>query len=288
MAGVDSQSEVIEITIDGSPRGALSYAFARAFDRSRRDGDMTREKLFKSVHQQVLQLTEQRQSPVMEPRTAETGKRVLFRNLGGAPAGAAVTVRTGEAKIVTLEGTATAPAPPGLHAFWDKETGDVISETRSVLAYRVPQSALPAVSKRVSVTAALARMAAQAPLPVSLSPREKDFASGQKFKLTIEGIYGRHLLIANLAGNGGVQYLFPTGNANPLMMDDQLVVPMRASPPFGTDTMIVLASRQRQTDLELELSLLNNQSKPGELLRAIQDRLQSGDLLGVISYSTHP
>lgn len=159
----------------------MSYAFARALDGASLDGDVTREKLFKSVHQRVLQLPEHKQSPVMEPRTAETAKRVLFRKAGGAATEAVSITRPQETKIVTLEGSGTAPAPPGLYAFWDRATGDVISETRTVLAYGVPQSALPAVAKRVSTTAALAEIAAQAPLQVSLSPGNGDFASGQSF-----------------------------------------------------------------------------------------------------------
>lgn len=236
LAGVDAWSEVIEITVHGSSRGALSYAFARALDGSSLDGDVTREALFKSVRQQVLQLSEHKQSPVMEPRTAETAKRVLFRKVGGAVTEAVHVASLPEAKIVTLEGSATAPPPCGLYAFWDRATGDVISETRTVLAYGVPQSALPAVAKRVSTTAALAELAAQAPLQVSFSPGNRDFASGQSFKLIIEGIYGRHLILLNLAGNGEVEYQFPSGNADPLIMDDRLAIPMHAAPPLGSDT----------------------------------------------------
>jgi hypothetical protein len=289
LAGVDASSEVVETTIGGRPRGALSYAFARAVDGSKFNGDITRQRLFESVRQMVLQLTQHQQSPVIEPRTAETAKRVLFQKAGGAPSAEAVnTASPPEAKIVTLEGSGTAPAPAGLYAFWDRATGDVISETRTVLAYGVPQSALPAVAKRVGTTAALAEMAAQAPLPVSLSPDSRDFASGQKFNLNIEGIYGRYLIILNLAGNGEVEYLFPIGNADPMMMQDRLAIPMHAEPPFGTDTLIILASKNRQPTLELDLSLLDKQLKPNELLNAIRGRLGSSDLLGIISYSTHP
>ncbi len=288
LAGVDPSSEVLEITIDGNKRGAMSYAFARALDGAGLGGDVTREKLFKSVHQQVLQLTEHLQSPVMEPRTAETAKRVLFRKSGGAPAGTVAAVRPAETAIVPVDGATAVPAPSGLSAFWDRTTGDVISETRTVLAYGVPQAGLPAVAKRVSATAALAKLAAQAPLQVSLAPNDRGFAPGQSFKLIVEGVYGRYLQIVNLAGDGEVQYLFPSGNADPLIMDDRLEIPMRAGPPFGTDTFIVLASKRRQTSLELDLSLLNKQLKAEELLAAIQNRFETGDVLGVISYSTHP
>ncbi len=288
LAGVDAQSEVMEIAIDGHHRGALSYAFARTLESPGFGGDITREKLFKSVHQQVLQLTEQRQSPVMEPRTRDAAQRVLFQKPGGGTEETPLNAPLPDVGIVTLDGGATAPAPPGLNAFWDRKTGDVISETRAVLAYGVAQNALPAVAARVGVTAALARMAARIPLQVSLLPRQSIFAEGQKFQLVIDGVYGRYLLMVNLAGNGEVQYLFPSGNANPLIMNDHLVVPMHASQPFGVDTMIVLASTQRKTDLELELSLLDRKAKPRELLRALQGRLEGADYLGIISYGTRP
>ncbi len=287
LAGVDDQSEVVERTIDGSRRGALSYAFARALDGANLKGEITREALFKAIHQHVLQLTEHEQSPVMEPRTLETARRVLFRKLGAAPA-QAVQSDIPEVKIVKLEGTATAPAPQGLHAFWDQSTGDVISETRTVLAYGVAQSALPAVAKRVSATAALTRMAAQAPLQADIVPHKKEFASGERFRLIVEGLYGRYLLIVNLAGSGEVQYLFPTGNADPMMMENRLEIPMRAAPPYGADTLIILASKKRPRDLELDLSLIDKHAKPDELLRAVKGQMESADLLGVVSYGTRP
>ncbi len=290
LAGVDPWSEVMEITIDGQKRGALSYAFARALDGTALNGDITREQLFKFTHQQVLQRTQHQQRPVLEPRTPETAKRVLFRKLGGAPApaGAIAALRPPETSIVILQGIAAVPAPAGLAAYWDKATGDVISETRAILAYKVPEAALPTVAKRVSTTAELARMAAEAPLQADLQPASKDFASGQNFKLLIEGLYGRNLMIVNLAGNGEVQYLYPTGNADPLILEGSLAIPMHAEPPFGTDTLIILASKNRHPNLELDISLLDKQSKPEELLSAIQKHLETGDTLGVISYSTHP
>jgi Caspase domain len=288
LAGADSQSKVVERTIDGQRRGALSYAFARAIDGSKLSGDITRAVLFKSVHQHVLQLTEHQQSPVLEPRTAGSGQRFLFRKVGGSPDGAIPAPPIPQANIVTLEGTATAPAPKGLYAFWDRATGDVISETRSVLAYGVPESALRAVAERVTATASLARMAAEAPLQVSLSPTAGNYGPGQSFKLVVEGIYGRYLVLVNLAGNGEIEYLFPTGNANPLIIEERLEIPMHATPPFGTDTLIAVASVNRRPNMELDLSLLQGQSKPRELLRAIKDWLKPGDVLGVISYGTHP
>jgi Caspase domain len=287
LAGVDPWSEVMEITIDGQRRGALSYAFARALDSASLNGDITREKLFKFVHEKVLQQTQHQQRPVLEPRTAETARRVLFRKSGAAAAPAAPMAagRPPETSIVTSQGAAD---PAGLAAYWDKVTGDVISETRTVLAYKVPQAALPAVAQRVSVTAALAKMAAEAPLQADLQPPAKDFASGQNFKLVIEGVYGRYLMIVNLAGNGEVQYLYPTGNAVPLIMDNNLAIAMHAEPPFGTDTLIVIASQKQHPNLELDISLLDKQLKPMELLSAVQNQLEANDLLGVISYSTHP
>jgi hypothetical protein len=192
------------------------------------------------------------------------------------------------AKIVTLRASATVASPPGLHAFWDEKTGDVISETRAVLAYDVRESALPIVAKRISAVASLAELASQIPLQLGFASKVTNYASGERFQLVIEGTYGRYLLIANLAGDGRVQFLFPKGNSNPLIMQDNLTIPMRASKPFGSDTLIVVAAKRRQKDLELDLSLLDTQQKPDEFLSAIREHITKNDLLGVINYSTHP
>ena len=97
----------MEITIDGQKRGALSYAFARALDGTGLNGDVTREKLFKFMHQQVLQRTQHQQRPVLEPRTADTAKRVLFRKPGSAPGFFDPSVGNGAGRMRAMNGALT-------------------------------------------------------------------------------------------------------------------------------------------------------------------------------------
>jgi hypothetical protein len=293
LSGVDAQSNVVEIPIAGQAtrRGALSYAFARFIESGSPEGGVTRGSLFKSLRQSVLALTQHQQYPVFEPWIGkEAAERVLFRGPERMSTGlrSSQPPSAAEARVIRSDSTQTIGPPDGPVAFWDKTTGNVALEAGPMLAYAVPESMLATVAKRIRVSTSLASIAAGAPLQAELSPDRTTFVSNQSFKLVIDGVRGRYLTITNLSGSGEIQHLFPKGNADALMTDDRLTIPMRAGAPFGADTLIIVASQERQKSLELDLQLLDGESKPDELLNALRSRWQAGDLMGVITYQTRP
>ena len=93
LAAVDDRHEAPEVRIAGepTPRGAASYALARALEGSAdaegdRDGVTTRRELIAFVRRHVRVLSGDRQSPVGEPRKEATGSLALFRTSGPAVA----------------------------------------------------------------------------------------------------------------------------------------------------------------------------------------------------------
>lgn len=65
-----------------------------------------------------------------------------------------------------------------------------------------------------------------------------------------------------------------------------LDVPLRAGPPFGTDTLIAVVTARRHAALELDLKLLDKHRQPKEILAAIAARLEPVDRIGLATYST--
>ncbi|MDX2257858.1 MAG: caspase family protein [Hyphomicrobiaceae bacterium] len=217
-----------------------------------------------------------------------------------APAGAdaqgsAASEPPGTGKVaapIGKPGTATvddAPQSPASSAVvWDRATGDIIDVFGNVVAYARPEHEVAKAIERLNAFHALNRLAVGRAIDVELTPENRIFARGEQFTALAGGLYGSHLIIVNLAGNGEVQYLFPTGNADPLIDRDTLPLPFNVEPPFGTDTLVFIAARERRPDLELALRLINGKTEPIALASAIAAHLGAGDRIGLATYSTKP
>jgi hypothetical protein len=89
LAAVDRTEKAPEIHIPGEPglRGALSYAVARALEGAadeNHDGQVTRDELFRYVHQVTYQLSDQRQHIVTAgPPAQDAGSEVLYGRTRG-------------------------------------------------------------------------------------------------------------------------------------------------------------------------------------------------------------
>lgn len=295
LAAVDDRHEAPEVRISGeaTPRGAASYVLARALEgRADAEGDgnglTTRRELIAFVRRHVRVLSGDRQSPVGEPRAPGSGQAGLFRNQGSA-AVAAVSKSGNPAAKMAAALPATAPkawADGGL--LWDPRTGDVLNASGDVMAYGVPKTGLPAAVERDRAFQELVQLATGRSLDMSIAPGDKAFADGERFEARIDGLYGRYLVLVNLAGDGTVQYLFPEGNADNLIDKDQLTIPLRSEAPFGTDTLIAVATRTRRAALELDLKLLHAKRSPSALVELLGRHLDHADRLAIGTYSTRP
>lgn len=289
LSGADAQSNVIEIRVAGetAPRGALSYAFARALDAQPAEAPMTRASLFKALRQTVLKVTQNKQYPVFAPISGQSVGRVLFRKTAAdaAQLPTARSMQADGADGAALRPEASRPAPA---IFWDTKTGNVVTKTGAIVAYGVAAGTLDTVAEGIRASSALSMLASSSTLDVATVPERREFVSEESFQLVVSGIQGRYLIIAALSGDGQVAQLFPSGNADALVMTDRLTLPMRVGPPFGTDTLIVFASTARRKSLELDLQLLNGRGRPGDLAQAFHKHWQPGDQLGLVSYQTRP
>lgn len=299
-----------EIAIHGVAgfRGAASYALARALEGradANRDGRTTRRELLAYMRKTVRNLTQNWQNPILEPRLDNALRQDVFRSGSPPRVEERVAARRSEPLKVAVLGRGMSQAPAtassGSVQFtlssadshdrdvtFDTETRDFIDGSGSVLAFDSAPDRLSSVVDRVRAGRELAALADGRAVDVWLTPHEKDYAAGEQFKLNIGDASGRYLTLFNLAGNGKVQYLFPTPKADPQASDDIMTFDLVALPPFGTDLMVVAATERRMQDLELKLRLLDGKLDPLAAVEALKSALGPNDLLGLISYSTRP
>ena len=301
IAAVDAEHESPEIQIGGeaTPRGAASFALARAFEgladqEGDRNGVTTRRELFGYLRRNIQILSANRQSPVAEPRTLASADTALFRTGHGPIATAAIPdVRPKPLPPVTVvePKAGSSPARPDggkMQITWDPRNGDVIDLTGTVVAFGLARDALPSVIERFGAGQRLTALTLGRTADIAITPPDRDFRPGEKFDVTINGLYGRYLLLVNLAGDGTIQYLFPEGNADPYMDKDALSFTLSAREPFGADMLVAILTEVRRPALELELKLLDEKRKPEELASAVERHLKAGDRLGLATYTTRP
>ena len=297
LAAVDDRHEAPEVRIAGeaTPRGAASYALARAFEGSAdaegdRDGVTTRRELIAFVRRHVRVLSGDRQSPVGEPRKEAAGSLALFRTSGPAVAAVAPAPKpaTPEPKLAVLAATPSSKQWSDGDLVWDARTGDVLNASGDIVAYAVPKASLPPVLERAGVFQRLTQLSTGRSLDMTIAPGDRAFADGERFEVTIDGLSGRHLVLVNLAGDGTLQYLFPEGNADNLIDKERLTIPLRSEAPFGTDSLVAVVTLRRHVALELDLKLLNGKRSPIALVEALGQHLAPDDRLAIGTYSTRP
>lgn len=299
IAAVDDEHESPEVQIPGesTPRGATSYAFSRALEgfadrEGNRDGITTRRELFAYLRRNVQILSANRQSPVAEPRLASSADTGLFRTPRSAPNNLTGNVQKslGTVKIVEAkpDGLASRPDTSTIQLSWDPRNGDVIDLSGTIVAFGVPRDALPAVIERFAAVRQLTNLTLGRSIGTTVNPPDRDFHLDERFDIVIDAVYGRYLLLINIAGDGTVQYLFPEGNADPYMDNDTLTFTLSAQRPFGADVLLVVLTDARRPALEFDLKLLSETRTPAAVVRTLERHLTPADRLGLATYTTRP
>jgi hypothetical protein len=296
----------IDVPGDPSKRGAASYALARALDgvadaEGDRDGSTSRRELLVFLGKQVGALTGGRQHPVLEPVLGEALKRPVFK-VGAAAAEPPPDAVERPIRVALLNAAPQTTLPAtGKAALeivataadadlsWDATTGDVVDSLGGVLSYGTALDQLPGVADRTAAARRLLRMTPGRSILATLAPADKDYAAGDRFKVSFDGIAGRHLILLNLAGDGRLQFLLPRRGGAPFqVLDDVQSFDLVVEPPFGTDTLVAIATIERRVELEAQLRQFDGQVQPLDAIATIEGALNAGDLIGIAAYTTRP
>lgn len=268
VAGATLDGETIpEILIDGKPRGALSYAAARALEgRADLDGDGTvsaREfELY--VRQAVRTLAASKQTPQFEmgdgtrrilavgPNREETALAVTaapvtvpplpraFVHVVPGPRAAAVAAAVADPAGVTL-----VDSPEQAALVLDPATGTALNPVRDVVATAAdPAEDFPRIVEAARVLDALGRLALDDPLTLSFAPDDRVQPAGTEIAFRVDGPALPYLTVFDLTATGSVHLLWPTSGADrdPWPGDERFEIRAAVTPPFGADTVVVVAT----------------------------------------------
>ena len=317
LAAVDKWHETPEIMVppEPTPRGAVSYAFARALEGKAdldHDGRITRRELISYMRDKTRDLTERGQEPDFAPLTRLDD--VLF-TLEAAPAVTAKAelqpiAASSEIKLGVLNGAVpekdavgktTTPfslaaadgKAPGLDAVWDAANGDVVSSLGDIVARRVRRSELSGVIDRLAAIRQLAVLAHSAKSRLELTPNKHTYRANEIARLQVDGVDGRYLIVANISGNGKIQFVYPIQGDEPLVVaphagDPKVIGDIYIKPPFGSEAVVAVASKERLPALEELLIRRSDQQGAREFVDALAQLPPGSAEISFLSFFTEP
>jgi hypothetical protein len=252
-----------EVIIDGEPRGALSWSFARAVEGSAdRDGNgiITRIELEDYVFSNVKNRSEALQVPNFTPQVARSDGEVVVNLTRGIP------VDTGNGTTTTDGGSATAKTiksakdlgwtgtialqvdgvgekpnnadGTGTPFRWEVASGVFYTPNGDVAAENVGADRIQAVVDKYVLLDFLKAMASQNPGSVSLTPVKDIYAAGTRLRFDAPPGRYPNMLVFNLANTGEVQFLDMQAagtNSSEFKLTDVEIVK-----PFGADHLITI------------------------------------------------
>ena len=188
---VEDNQLVVEVSIEGKPRGAMSWAFARAM-RGNADHDSNRRldtaELDTYLRETVRTVTEGRQHPRMSPRGRAVREVVSIKSAGAAPVAASGAVRVfglNEADPIP-DGAVKASTPAEADLIWDPAKGEVISAAGDVVASlgAANPALIAGVINKWRVLGAARRLVEREPLTVTLAPGHGRHRAGDQVEIT--------------------------------------------------------------------------------------------------------
>ncbi len=256
-ASLESQPSP-EVIINGEPRGALSWSFARAVEGSadrNGDGRLSRVELEDYVFANVKTQSEALQVPNFTPQLPRSEDEVVMPLTRSAAVAAKPDAKKSYRSVretgwdgklaLSVEGSDAVPentGGTGVPYRWDAASGIFYTPNGDVAGEHIAASMVQAVVNKFILLDFLKIMASQNPGAVSLSPRKDIYAAGDKISFDAPASGYRNMVVFNLANTGQVQLLDVqsegTASAEFKLSNLQVVE------PFGADHLIVIATNE--------------------------------------------
>lgn len=293
LAAVDRNTLAPEVEIPGQPtkRGALSYSVARAIDGMAGEtaGTVTRGDLFAHARQTALQYSHNKQVIVTEPTAAAGALDVPVWRSDVPPARVAPLDSDASAlvkivpavRVAVINGDASALAKiaPVVTPFevvgntanpelvWDARAKETLV-AGDVIAHNIGADDIPAVVDRVRAVTEIAKLSEKAPQTFVLMPDNRLHHFRDHVNLKAAGVQSKYAIIFNIAGDGTVQFLFPSKPEDRPQIssaDWQFNDEIDVRPPYGADTVVAIMSDKRLDDLENAIRSLDKRRAAGQV-----------------------
>jgi hypothetical protein len=292
LAATPESMPVPEVVINGKPRGALSWSFARAVEGmadANQDGVVTRNELENYVMATVRMRSESLQTPVFAPLAARAADEVMLAL--GHESVQAVSQSAGQGAnrpLPTARDLGFTPVLPllvtganiqpedtvkGAFAYeWDAKKGIFRTPNGDVAAEHISAYTVNDVVGKFILLDFLKAIASKNPGRVVVSPEKPLHVAGERIKFDAMGGRYRNMLVFNLANNGEVQYLDMVIDGEP--SNRTFLKEMQVVAPFGSDHLVTIASNE---PLEPIGRAVERGVTPKELLTILSTRIDGTD-----------
>ncbi len=301
-SATDEHHTISEAVIGGRPRGALSWAVARAIESDSadvtRDGVISAGELQNFVAPLVRSLPERQQIPQF--RFLDSGLGLLRVGSGRRPDADArpapktaedvgLAVIGGGLQDLQIAGAELVTDPARAELIWDAERRQLLNGIGDVIASDIDRLNLSEAVGSRQVLRDLIALSTKAPaLEVGLSlvgrPATPDggmgyFVKGDTVEFALDRSDRPYVTIFDLNADGTVHFLWPLaewGDAGKVSGPIRFRAPV--APPYGFDTVIFLASDIALTGLHAELRSMDGRPEPLRLRAALRSASEASAL----------
>ncbi|MDQ0472570.1 caspase family protein [Labrys wisconsinensis] len=303
LAGVSDERLVPEVQIDGQPRGALSYAFARALEGAAdadHDGVTTEKELVAFIRATVQQKTDSQQVPQSFPPVSRA--RSVFdtraappqpvQPVAKQPDAPPVVVAAGDLPLLLayrggqgpaqVQGAAVVADEGAADLVYDLAARTVEKRVAGIVAENVAPDGLPGIVAKWRAIAML-KAATTSALPFEVASGPRTYRRGEKLAVALGQSPHPYMTLFNLPPNGKVEFLYPVSKAE----HDQdwrgrsFALPLQVrDPPFGSEHLIAILSDQPLDELHAALKGLTSPQAAADLPDVLKNAL-SGQAVSV-------
>jgi hypothetical protein len=259
-----------EVIIDGRPRGALSWAFARALEGAadtNKDGQLTQVELIRFLVPKVHQQVESQQTPEVRPLRPRSQPIVSV-----AQAPQVATPTTGGSKLRLAILNAQGPHLSAISGYapvtlvseagnadlvWDAKTGRVEHKLGGKVADGMTAATIRGVLAKFATLKLLKARAHPAPVNFEIVTGNQRYAPGSRVRIKLHGAQFAHLTLFNLAPNGRVEFFIPTrtGEAKKDWRGKALIDEFEVKvPPYGAEHLVAIFTEGVQAGLHSVLA----------------------------------
>jgi hypothetical protein len=254
-----------ELTIDGKPRGALSWAFSRALEGAAdKDGDgaLSQQELLSYLVPTVETQAENQQIPSVLPLGADAKPVIRINRSIEAPTVTTtqdILVRVlvrGDAALPEMTGVAQTTDEAEADLIWDVAAGTVDHRIGGRVAEQIGPDGIAAVLSKWSALAYLKAHAAADSLSLTLTSGNQVNRRGDIVEFRMSGATLPYLTLFNLPPNGRVEFFIPQNREETLTdwtgqeMSQRLRV---QDPPFGAEHLVAILTAEPATALHAAL-----------------------------------
>lgn len=293
VGGSQDNQVVLELNIDGQPRGSASVYFARALRGmadANKDSKLSREELRNYVTEGVRAETEGRQTAQVdfggEAKASLIAERIANTAIiASGPkllklATSNITEGVEKQLWAALSGAEKTEAAQA-DLTWDYAAMKVYSKNGDAVADAEAPLQVQGVVDKWKLLSKYKELSQSRPLPIRLKDGDRQYKAGESLFVEVQPRTHPYLTLINVSADGTVNYLYPISKrrhpdkpmVNP---SEEYALELKATAPFGADHLLAIASPEQPVEFQKAAAALDGGMQAGALEALLKDLLKDG------------